>query len=87
MRCPLWRLQPDIKLSCWLRLPAEDVSDDDDRGRTITPAKVFILGAGVAGLQAIAHCAAPGSGVSAYDVRAAVKEQVESWWRQFVTWM
>jgi NAD(P) transhydrogenase subunit alpha len=51
---------------------------------TITPAKVFILGAGVAGLQAIATSRRLGAVVSAYDVRAAVKEQVESVGAKFV---
>ena len=45
---------------------------------TITPARVFIVGAGVAGLQAIATARRLGALVSAYDVRPAVKEQVES---------
>jgi H+-translocating NAD(P) transhydrogenase subunit alpha len=45
---------------------------------TVTPAKVFVLGAGVAGLQAIATARRLGAVVSAYDVRTAVKEQVES---------
>ena len=45
---------------------------------TITPAKVFILGAGVAGLQAIATARRLGAVVCAYDVRPAAKEQVES---------
>ena len=52
---------------------------------TITPAKVFVLGAGVAGLQAIATSRRMGAVVSAYDVRAAVKEQVESVGAKFVT--
>ena len=52
---------------------------------TITPAKVFVLGAGVAGLQAIATSRRMGAIVSAYDVRAAVKEQVESVGAKFVT--
>ncbi len=51
---------------------------------TITPAKVFVLGAGVAGLQAIATARRLGAVVSAYDVRAAVKEQVESVGAKFV---
>jgi len=51
---------------------------------TITPAKVFILGAGVAGLQAIATSRRLGAVVSAYDVRPAVKEQVESVGAKFV---
>jgi len=45
---------------------------------TIAPAKVFVVGAGVAGLQAIASAKRLGAVVSAYDVRPAVKEQVES---------
>jgi H+-translocating NAD(P) transhydrogenase subunit alpha len=45
---------------------------------TIPPAKVLVLGAGVAGLQAIATARRLGAIVSAYDVRAAVKEQVQS---------
>ncbi len=45
---------------------------------TITPAKVLVLGAGVAGLQAIATSKRLGAVVSAYDVRSAVKEQIES---------
>ena len=45
---------------------------------TVTPAKVMILGAGVAGLQAIATAKRLGAVVSAFDVRAAAKEQVES---------
>src|SRR5579875_2870061 len=52
---------------------------------TITPAKVFVLGAGVAGLQAIATARRLGAVVSAYDVRPAVKEQVESVGAKFVT--
>ena len=52
---------------------------------TITPAKVFVLGAGVAGLQAIATAKRLGAVVSAYDVRPAVKEQVESVGAKFVT--
>jgi len=45
---------------------------------TITPAKVLVIGAGVAGLQAIATAKRLGAIVSATDVRSAVKEQVES---------
>lgn len=51
---------------------------------TITPAKVFVLGAGVAGLQAIATARRMGAVVCAYDVRPAVKEQVESVGAKFV---
>jgi NAD(P) transhydrogenase subunit alpha len=45
---------------------------------TIPPARVLVLGAGVAGLQAIATARRLGAIVSAFDVRAVVKEQVES---------
>ncbi len=45
---------------------------------TIRPSKVFVLGAGVAGLQAIATSRRLGAVVSAFDVRPAVKEQVQS---------
>ncbi len=51
---------------------------------TIRPAKVMVLGAGVAGLQAIATARRLGAIVSAFDVRAAVKEQVESLGATFV---
>ena len=51
---------------------------------TITPAKVFVLGAGVAGLQAIATARRLGAVVCAYDVRPAVKEQVESVGAKFI---
>ena len=44
---------------------------------TIRPAKVLILGAGVAGLQAIATAKRLGAQVEAFDVRPVVKEQVE----------
>jgi len=51
---------------------------------TIRPAKVLVLGAGVAGLQAIATAKRLGAVVSAFDVRAAVKEQIESLGARFV---
>jgi NAD(P) transhydrogenase subunit alpha len=51
---------------------------------TITPAKVLVVGAGVAGLQAIASAKRIGAVVQAYDVRPAVKEQVESLGAKFV---
>ena len=51
---------------------------------TITPAHVFIVGAGVAGLQAIATARKLGAVVEAYDVRAAVKEQIQSVGAKFV---
>jgi len=51
---------------------------------TIRPARVLIIGAGVAGLQAIATCKRLGAAVEAYDVRAAAKEQIESLGAKFV---
>ncbi|HSC29771.1 MAG TPA: Re/Si-specific NAD(P)(+) transhydrogenase subunit alpha [Vicinamibacterales bacterium] len=51
---------------------------------TITPARVFVVGAGVAGLQAIATARRLGAKVEAYDVRPAVKEQVQSLGARFV---
>src|SRR5690606_35837460 len=51
---------------------------------TVPPAKVFVMGAGVAGLQAIATARRLGAQVSATDVRPAAKEQVESLGASFV---
>ncbi len=51
---------------------------------TVRPAKVLVLGAGVAGLQAIATARRLGAVVSAFDVRSAVKEQIESLGARFV---
>jgi H+-translocating NAD(P) transhydrogenase subunit alpha len=51
---------------------------------TVSPARVFIVGAGVAGLQAIATARRLGAKVEAYDVRPAVKEQVQSLGAKFV---
>jgi len=51
---------------------------------TITPARVFIIGCGVAGLQAIATSRRLGAVTSAYDLRPAVKEQVQSLGGRFV---
>ncbi|MEJ2188707.1 MAG: Re/Si-specific NAD(P)(+) transhydrogenase subunit alpha [Acidobacteriota bacterium] len=51
---------------------------------TVAPARVFVVGAGVAGLQAIATARKLGAIVEAYDVRPAVKEQVESLGGKFV---
>lgn len=51
---------------------------------TVTPAKVFIIGAGVAGLQAVSMARRLGAAVEAYDVRPAVKEQVLSLGAKFV---
>jgi NAD(P) transhydrogenase subunit alpha len=53
---------------------------------TIAPARVFILGAGVAGLQAIATARRLGAIVEAFDIRPAVKEQVQSLGATFVEW-
>ncbi|MEL6796557.1 MAG: NAD(P) transhydrogenase subunit alpha [Planctomycetota bacterium] len=52
---------------------------------TIPPARVLVVGTGVAGLQAIATTVRLGARVSAYDVRAAAKEQVESLGARFVS--
>lgn len=52
---------------------------------SLAPAKVFVLGAGVTGLQACATAKRLGALVSAYDVRSVVREQVESVGAQFVT--
>jgi NAD(P) transhydrogenase subunit alpha len=51
---------------------------------TITPARVFIIGVGVAGLQAISTARRLGAVASAYDMRPAVKEQVQSLGGRFV---
>jgi NAD(P) transhydrogenase subunit alpha len=51
---------------------------------TLTAARVFVVGAGVAGLQAIATSKRLGARVEAYDVRPAVKEQVQSLGARFV---
>ncbi len=52
---------------------------------TIAPAKVLVLGVGVTGLQAIATARRLGAVVSAYDVRPAVKQEVESLGARFLT--
>src|SRR5947208_4744349 len=51
---------------------------------TLTPARVFVVGAGVAGLQAIGTARRLGAVVEAYDTRPVVKEQVESLGAKFV---
>ena len=51
---------------------------------TISPARAFVIGAGVAGLQAIATAKRLGAKVEAYDVRPAVKEQIESLGAKFI---
>jgi len=51
---------------------------------TISPSKVFVIGAGVAGLQAIATAKRMGAGVSAFDTRPVVEEQVQSLGARFV---
>src|SRR5438477_2957590 len=53
-------------------------------GGTLAPARVLVIGAGVAGLQAIATAKRLGAVVQAYDVRPVVKEQVESLGAKFV---
>lgn len=52
---------------------------------TIPPVKVLVLGAGVAGLQAIATARRLGAAVSAYDIRPEVREQIESLGARFVS--
>jgi NAD(P) transhydrogenase subunit alpha len=51
---------------------------------TVTPARVLVIGVGVAGLQALATARRLGAVISAYDVRPAVKEQVQSLGGRFV---
>jgi NAD(P) transhydrogenase subunit alpha len=51
---------------------------------TVSPAKVFVVGAGVAGLQAVATSRRLGAVVEAYDVRPAVKEQIQSLGAKFL---
>ena len=51
---------------------------------TIRPSKVLVIGAGVAGLQAIATCKRLGAMVEAYDVRSAAREQIESLGAKFI---
>ena len=51
---------------------------------TVSPARVLVIGAGVAGLQAIATARRLGAVVSGYDIRAAVKEQIESLGARFI---
>jgi NAD(P) transhydrogenase subunit alpha len=51
---------------------------------TVTPARVFVIGCGVAGLQAIATSRRLGAVISAYDLRPAAKEQVQSLGGRFV---
>jgi NAD(P) transhydrogenase subunit alpha len=51
---------------------------------TLSPARVLVIGAGVAGLQAIATAKRLGAKVEAYDVRSAVKEQIQSLGAKFV---
>ena len=59
-------------------------ADADHRRRDGKPRRVLVLGAGVAGLQAIATAKRLGAVVEAYDVRPAVKEEVESLGAKFV---
>ena len=51
---------------------------------TVAPARVLVIGAGVAGLQAIATARRLGAVVSGYDIRAVVKEQIESLGARFI---
>src|SRR6058998_892065 len=51
---------------------------------TVSPARVFVIGAGVAGLQAIGTARRLGAVVEAYDTRPVVREQVESLGAKFV---
>lgn len=51
---------------------------------TIPPARVFVIGAGVAGMQAIATCKRLGAVVEAFDIRPSVREQIESLGARFV---
>jgi H+-translocating NAD(P) transhydrogenase subunit alpha len=51
---------------------------------TVAPARVLVIGAGVAGLQAIATARRLGAVVSGYDIRAAVREQIESLGARFI---
>src|SRR5690625_5515856 len=72
----------------WPRDWSSDVCSSDlmmmTAAGTIPPAKVLVLGAGVAGLQAIATAKRLGAVVEAFDVRPVVKEQVESLGATFV---
>ena len=54
---------------------------------TISPAKILVVGAGVAGLQAIATCNRLGAKVTGFDVRESTKEQVESVGGKFYNWI
>ena len=54
---------------------------------TISPAKILVVGAGVAGLQAIATCNRLGAKVTGFDVRESTKEQVESVGVNFYNWI
>ena len=53
-------------------------------GATLSPAKVFVIGAGVAGLQAIATARRLGAVVEAYDIRPATREQIQSLGAKYV---
>ena len=65
-------------------LAAPNVPHDDDRGRHDHAARALIIGAGVAGLQAIATAKKLGAVASAYDLRPASREQVQSLGGRFV---
>jgi H+-translocating NAD(P) transhydrogenase subunit alpha len=66
------------------RAAAEVPAADTTAAGTIRPAQVLVLGAGVAGLQALATARRLGAVTAAYDVRAAAREQVESVGARFV---
>lgn len=51
----------------------------------VPPAKILVIGGGVAGLAAVGHAKAMGAVVRAFDTRPAVKEQVESMGGEFLT--
>jgi NAD(P) transhydrogenase subunit alpha len=80
---------PASAMEAFVKWPASEASTfrrnviggatrSDDAAGTISPAKVFVMGVGVAGLQAIATAKRLGAQVSATDVRSATKEQIQS---------
>jgi NAD(P) transhydrogenase subunit alpha len=72
------------KRSYWPPDHFRDISNVHDSGRQHPPAKVLILGAGVAGLQAIATARRLGAVVEVFDTRPAVKEEVMSLGAKFI---
>lgn len=67
-------------LNCFSRCPRPQVT----AAGSSQPAKVFVIGAGVAGLAAISYCKSIGCIVKAYDTRPAAREQVESFGAEFL---